>query len=114
MEESLYQINYQIKHFAETNNEELYEQNEWHTAVEVGKTWRCKGSTVVLLKMQVFWDATSYRSAKITDYSKDGFAFLLRFRQSYVEAPSLDFLLLIEGDAKTFRQAGNYLTVDTA
>jgi hypothetical protein len=78
------------------------------------RTWRCKGSTVVLLKMQVFWDATSYRSAKITDYSKDGFAFLLRFRQSYVEAPSLDFLLLIEGDAKTFRQAGNYLTVDTA
>jgi hypothetical protein len=36
VEESLYQINYQIKHFAETNNEELYEQNEWHTAVEVG------------------------------------------------------------------------------
>ena len=78
------------------------------------QTWRGQVITVVLQKMQIFWDVTPYRPANSCRLFKGWFCFPAQIQAVLCDDTLLGHLAAENGDTKSLWQAGNYLTVNTA
>jgi hypothetical protein len=106
--------NYQIKHFAETSHEVLQECNETHRAVEDETNMAKSGYHSGVAEDAGLLGLTPYRPANSCRQFKGKFCLAPQFQAVLRDGTLLGHLAVENGDTKILRQAGNYITVDTA